>query len=190
MILCDSEIRAALHYGHVVIDPAPPPENIQTTAVDLRLGREFRRWKVPQKGTVLTIDPADPDFSYPDISAQHLEPCQLDDEGAVVIIPSEFILGITEERVELPVSSRLAARVEGRSTLARFGIGIHVTAPTIHSSFRGKITLEITNLGKLPVRLKPGLRVCQLILEQVYGTPAAELRSPFQDQQSVTGRSQ
>ena len=190
MILCDSEIRAALDGGQVVIDPPPPPENIQTTAVDLRLGREFRRWKSPQQGTVLTIDPADPDFSYPDISDEHLESCQPDGEGAVVIGPGEFILGITEEQIELPVSSRLAARVEGRSTLARLGIGVHVSAPTIHSSFRGKITLEITNHGTLPVRLKPGLRVCQLILEQVYGKPASELRSPFQDQQSVTGRTQ
>jgi len=188
MILCDTEIRAALNYGHIVIDPRPPPENIGTTAIDLRLGTELRKWKVPKSGVTITIDPSHPDFSYSDIANDHLEACVLDLEGAVVLQPGDFLLGITEEKIELPIQSRLAARVEGRSTLARLGIGVHVTAPTIHSSFRGKITLEITNQGQLPVRLKPGLRVCQLILEQVYGTPATELRSAFQDQQSVSGR--
>ncbi|MGD0511380.1 MAG: hypothetical protein ABSA33_06095 [Candidatus Micrarchaeaceae archaeon] len=77
----------------------------------------------------------------------------------------------TEENIELPIHSRLAARVEGKSSLARLGIGIHVTAPTIHAGFRGPIQLEICNHGVLQVKLMAAMRVCQLIFEQTLGTP-------------------
>jgi dCTP deaminase len=110
-----------------------------------------------------------------------------DVDGSCVLEPREFLLALTAERVELPRHARLAARVEGRSTLARLGVGIHVTAPTIHAGFRGRITLEITNVGGLRVRLRPGLRICQLVFETVFGTPSAELMTIFQDQSSVMG---
>jgi dCTP deaminase len=106
----------------------------------------------------------------------------------VLIRPGEFVLALTRERVELPRQSRLAARVEGRSSLARLGLAVHLTAPTIHAGFRGYITLEITNQGPIPIKLRPGLAICQLILEHVFGTPAAEMTGAFQDQTSVEGR--
>jgi dCTP deaminase len=108
-------------------------------------------------------------------------------DGSVTIPPQVLILGITEEHVELPIDGRLAARVEGRSTLGRIGLAVHVTAPTIHSGFRGKITLEIVNHGTLPILLRPGLRVCQLIVEQVFGTPGRQMSGVFQDQKSTAG---
>jgi dCTP deaminase len=187
MILCDSEIRAALHYGTLLITPAPMNEDIATTAIDLRLGGELKRWKKPVAGATTIVDPTAPGFSYPEVGQAHLEVCKVDEHGGYVLDPHEFILGITEERVELPHASRIAARVEGKSTLARLGLGVHITAPTIHAGWRGQITLEITNQGTLPIRLKPGMKICQLIVEQVYGTPQAELRTAFQDQTTVIG---
>jgi dCTP deaminase len=188
MILCDTEIVAAIRSGQVIIDPRPSVDNVTTTAVDLTLGGEFHRWKVPNHGGVtFSIDPSHPQFSYPTLAKDYLEALPLQ-EGGVILKPGEFVLGITTERVELPIGSRLAARVEGRSTLARLGLGVHVTAPTIHAGFRGRITLEITNQGQLPLRLCPGLRICQLIFEQVFGTPSADMTGIFQDQQAVTGR--
>ncbi len=95
--------------------------------------------------------------------------------------PKEFILGWTVERIKLPHRSRLAARVEGKSSLARLGLGVHVTAPTLHAGFgydpkepEGKgnpIQLEIWNIGNLTIRLAKGLAICQLIFEEVHGTP-------------------
>jgi dCTP deaminase len=105
----------------------------------------------------------------------------------VVLRPGDFIIALTAERVALPKSSRLAARVEGRSSLARLGLGVHVTAPTIHADWDGEIALEITNLGCLDIKLRPGLAICQLIIEQVHGTPATSLTSIFQGQQSAAG---
>jgi dCTP deaminase len=88
-----------------------------------------------------------------------------------MVEPGDFVLGWTEEYIDLPTQSRIAARVEGKSSLARLGIGIHITAPTIHAGFEGTIQLEICNHGTLRVRLTPGMRVCQLIFEQTAGTP-------------------
>ena len=68
-------------------------------------------------------------------------------------------------------SPRLAARVEGKSSLGRLGLGVHITAPTIHAGFNGRIRLEIINHGSLPIRLRAGMRICQLIFEQTLGTP-------------------
>ena len=99
-----------------------------------------------------------------------------------------MVLALTEERIVLPEMSRLAARVEGRSSLARLGLAVHLTAPIIHAGFRGRITLEITNQGTIPIRLRPGLIICQLVFEMVFGTPQAVMTGVFQDQDSVGGR--
>lgn len=91
------------------------------------------------------------------------------------------------ERVYLPKSSGIAARVEGRSTLARLGVTVHLTAPTIHAGFDGVIALEVKNAGDLRVALCPGDRICQLIFELVEGDPETALTSIFHGQRSALG---
>lgn len=84
----------------------------------------------------------------------------------------------------------LAARIEGRSSFARLGLAVHMTAPTIHSTFRGHITLEIRNFGPFPLAVKPGqTRICQLIFEGLKSMPDGELDSTFQDQRGLLGGS-
>ncbi len=91
---------------------------------------------------------------------------------------NQFVLANTIERVDFPLqtdATSYAARVEGRSSLARCGILVHFTAPTIHAGFVGTITLEIINLGFTPfllLLLRPNLPICQLIIEEVRGAPA------------------
>ncbi|MBZ0230531.1 MAG: dCTP deaminase, partial [Bauldia sp.] len=75
------------------------------------------------------------------------------------------------EYIDLKTDSRLAGRVEGKSSLARLGLGIHLTAPTIHSGFKGRIRLEMVNHGAMPIKLRAGMRICQLIFETTLGTP-------------------
>ena len=186
MILCDSEIFAALRNEQVIIKPVPPPEHVSPTAVDLTLGNEFKRWQPPPGDSIqMTVDPSARNFLAD--CERFCEPVTPDADGSVVIAPGEFMLARTAERIELPITSRIAARVEGRSGLARLGLGVHVTAPTIHASFKGTITLELKNEGDLHIRLRPGLRVCQLILEMAFGTPSRELASVFQNQSTVLG---
>ena len=88
-----------------------------------------------------------------------------------ILGPNDFVLGWTNETIDLPNHSRLAARVEGKSSLARLAIGVHITAPTIHAGFKGQVQLEIWNHGPLRVKLMSDMRVCQLIFEQTLGTP-------------------
>jgi dCTP deaminase len=92
------------------------------------------------------------------------------------------VLGWTKEKVKLRSPARVAARVEGKSSLARLGLAIHVTAPTIHAGFKGQIQLEIINHGPLPVRLRPGMPVCQLIFEQTLGVPDRGYGGQFSSQ--------
>jgi dCTP deaminase len=182
MILCDAELIAALHNKQLIIEPLPADDCIATSSIDLTLGKDFKRWNAPSS----PVDPAEPHIKY---AQEFLLDVPPQGDGSVSIAPADFLLAMTEETIFLPPESRLAARVEGRSSLARLGLGIHVTAPTIHAGFRGKITLEITNVGPLTILLRPGLKVCQLIVEQVFGTPVQEFRSAFQGQQKVVGSS-
>jgi dCTP deaminase len=108
-----------------------------------------------------------------------------------VLTPGAFVLGWTEERIGLPHTSRIAARVEGRSSLARLGVGVHVTAPTIHAGFGvtddpnypgTRIRLEVWNCGPLAVCLQKGMKVCQLMLEEVHGTPEKGYQGTFTTQ--------
>ncbi len=100
------------------------------------------------------------------------------------LIPQVLLLAWTKETISIPNNSRLAARVEGRSSLSRLGVGIHLTAPTIHAGFSGTIQLEVVNHGFTPVILRPKMRICQLILEMTFGTPAKGYSGQFLGQQA------
>jgi dCTP deaminase len=111
---------------------------------------------------------------------QRTQAVSCDGEG-YVIQPHSLVLGWTQEKIKLPNASRIGARVEGKSSLARIGLGIHVTAPTIHPGFGEKlddpeflgspIRLEIWNIGPLKIRLKKGMPICQILFEEVHGIP-------------------
>jgi dCTP deaminase len=182
MILCDSELKVALAYRQLIIEPTPTDDCISTSSIDLTLGDEFKQWNTPSS-------PVDPTKPHRELAAEFQVDVVLNADGSVNVAPNCFLLALTAETISLPNQSRLAARVEGRSSLARLGLGIHVTAPTIHAGFEGKLTLEITNVGPLTILLKPGLKVCQLIVEQVFGTPAQVFQSVFQGQRTVSGSS-
>jgi dCTP deaminase len=171
MVLTDREIQAAIDHKHIVIDPPPNELAYSSTSLDLALSKFIRIWKTPSvKGVEEIICPATEGYRFNDFAKAFSEIRELGSDG-FVLDPKSFVLGWTEETVDLPVYSRLAARVEGKSSLARLGIGIHITAPTIHAGFRGPIQLEICNHGVLKVKLIPRMPVCQLIFEQTLGTP-------------------
>jgi dCTP deaminase len=185
MVLTDREIWTALQHKQIVIDPPPQPAPMTSTAVDLTLGRTVRLY---QRETMTGVDhivaPAKLGSNVNEFIKKNTKVKELDDTEGVVLQSQQFILAWTAEFVELPLTSRLAARVEGKSSLARLGIAVHVTAPTIHAGFAGIIQLEICNHGDWQVRLTPGMRVCQLIFEQTVGTPEAGYRGQFQRQGS------
>lgn len=195
MILSNVEIVRAINEGRLVIEPRPLPERpnsasgncpYQTSSVDLRLADEITYFK---DGLPLNIDLRLGKFS--DLFGANSESRTISHDQPYSLTPGKFVLARTMERVGLPIVSNgtcLAARVEGKSSFARCGLLVHFTAPTIHSGFSGTITLELINLGPLPVLLFPGVPVCQLIVEEVKGQPFRN-DSQFQNQSKAGGQS-
>jgi dCTP deaminase len=184
MVLTDREIQAALRDGQIKIDPNPDVRAYSSTSLDLSLSKLIRIWKpAPPMGVEQIVCPAAPGYAYHEFIKEFTDLREIDDSG-FVLEPQIFLLGWTAENVKLPVTSRLAARVEGKSSLARLGIGIHITAPTIHAGFEGEIQLEICNHGPLRVRLMKGMPVCQLIFEQTLGIPVKGYSGQFAGQQA------
>jgi dCTP deaminase len=186
LILTDREIQAAIECGQIKVVPPPSVEAYSSTSLDLTLSGYLRIWKKEKvTGVEQIINPSTEGYKFAEFAKEYSDLKALDDEG-YVLKPQEFVLGWTEEKIELPTSSRLAARVEGKSSLARLGIGIHITAPTIHAGFQGPIQLEIFNHGLLRVRLVPDMRVCQLIFEQSLGTPQKGYKGQFYGQSTTS----
>ena len=154
-ILSDKTIKEYLDKGKIVIDPLKDEKQIQPSSVDMRLGDEFKVFKVIRQPY---IDPKDPDEV-----AEYMESTTVKEGEAFIIHPNEFALATTYEYVKVP--DDLVARVEGRSSMGRLGVTMHVTAGYIDPGFEGRITLEISNIGAMPVALYPGQRVCQIVFE-------------------------
>lgn len=185
MILTDREIRTFLATKQVVIKPEPVNERFSSTSVDLTLSKEIRLWKRPETegDPPRIINPAAPDYSYKQLAEEHTKEFIIGRKG-YVLEPNRFLLAWTKETVELPVYSRIAARVEGKSSLARLGLAIHVTAPTIHSGFQGQIQLEMFNVSSLRIQLSAGMPICQLIFEMAMGTPEKGYKGQYSKQRA------
>jgi dCTP deaminase len=176
--LSDGTIRRLIAEGRVKIDPFDDAM-VQPASVDLRLGPSFR---VFHNFRVESIDLNAP----PQGLTEHVE---ITDDEPFVVHPGEFVLGRTAELVELP--DDVVARVEGKSSLGRLGLIVHATAGFVDPGFRGTLTLEITNLTRVPIQLFAGLPIAQLSFmaldapaERPYGSP--ELGSHYQDQVAAT----
>lgn len=156
MILSDVDIKKAIKEGRIIIKPKPDfKEQLGSSSLDLRLGYDFRVMKHRKNPYVDPSDPSTIDGMTDLIKISKNEP--------YVVHPNEFVLATTFEWVEW--ADDLAARVEGRSSLGRLGLVIHSTAGHIDAGWRGNITLELRNIGMVPILLHPKMRVCQLIFE-------------------------
>jgi len=177
-VLSDGTIRRLVDEGRIVIEPWDP-RMVQPASVDLKLGTSFR---VFHNHRIQVIDLAAP----PTGLTEHVE---VGADEPFVIHPNEFVLGRTEELVELP--DDVVARIEGKSSLGRLGLIVHATAGFVDPGFRGSLTLEITNFNSVPIVLRPGLPIAQLSFmtldraaERPYGHP--ELGSHYHGQVDAT----
>ncbi len=177
-VLSDGTIRRLVEEGRIKIDPWDPGR-VQPASVDVLLGHTFR---VFHNHRAAAIDLRDP--------PTHLtEQVEVSDGEAFVIHPGEFVLGRTLEWVELP--DDVVSRIEGKSSVGRLGLIVHATAGFIDPGFNGSLTLEITNLTRIPIKLYPGLPIAQLSFmaldraaERPYGHP--DLGSHYQGQVDAT----
>ena len=149
MLLSDRDIKAEIDNGRVILDPWDP-EMVQPSSIDVRLDRYFRLFdnhKYP------FIDPAE---DQPDLT--HL--VEVEADQPFILHPGEFVLGSTYELVTLP--DDIAARLEGKSSLGRLGLLTHSTAGFVDPGFSGHVTLELSNVATLPIKLWPGMKIGQL----------------------------
>lgn len=185
MILTDREIKNSLAAGLISIDPSPPREAYASTTVDLTLDKHLRVFKNNgAPGLSVEIDPGAPGYRATDLIASITQTEIISDAGWK-LTPNVLVLGWTQQRIELPLHGKIAARVEGKSGLARVGLAIHCTAPTIHAGFVGTIQLEMVNHGSIPIRLRPGIPICQLIFETTIGMPDNAYAGQFSGQAST-----
>ena len=196
MILSDRDIRAALDGGSIRIEPRPEPALWTSTAVYLTLDAVLLRWlDRPEWDSPPTAPrPMARDFNVQGMmdDPRYASKIHIDPHQGFALESGMFVLGFTRELIQLPPQAKLAARVEGKSSLARIGVGVHVTAPTIHAGFGydaldpdrpGRpIQLEIFNLARWSVILDIGMPICQLILEEVREVPGAPYAGRFSRQ--------
>jgi len=148
VLLSDRDILAEIDKDRVVLEPFDPAM-VQPSSVDLRLDRLFR---VFENHRYPHIDPAE---DQPELT-RLVEP---DDNEPFILHPGEFVLGSTYEVITLP--DDIAARLEGKSSLGRLGLLTHSTAGFIDPGFSGHVTLELSNVATLPIKLWPGMKIGQ-----------------------------
>lgn len=150
MILCDIEIATSIEHHEIGVEPYDETL-LQPASLDMRLDRYFRFYDdwhdIGATGPV--VDPKSPDRRTKQIEADEY-----------VLRPQGFVLASTVEKVRFP--SHMVGRIEGKSSLARMGVFIHVTAGFIDPGFEGYVTLEVFNGNPNPVKLYAGMPVCQM----------------------------
>jgi dCTP deaminase len=178
MLLSDRDIKAELDAGRIGLDPLDRGM-VQPSSMDVRLDRFFRLFdnhKYP------FIDPAE---DQPELTRL----IDVEPERPFILHPGEFVLGSTYELITLP--DDIAARLEGKSSLGRLGLLTHSTAGFIDPGFSGHVTLELSNVATLPIKLWPGMKIGQLCFfrlsspaEKPYGS--ADYSSRYQGQRGPT----
>jgi dCTP deaminase len=165
-VLTREEILKEIRQGTIEIDPFKE-DQVGPGSIDLHLGNEFRVFKKLRNACVV-----EDRISLEDLSER------IEVQDSFTLMPGETVLGITHERIKLPGS--ICGWLEGRSRFARMGLVIHMTASFVQPGINNRQVLEIGNLAPFPLVLKPGVRICQIILERTEGE--ASYRGRFMNQ--------
>ncbi len=178
MLLSDRDIRAEVQSGRVRVEPYDDGM-IQPSSIDVRLDRFFRVFENHKYSVI------DPSVEQSELTRE----VEVKPKEFFILHPGEFVLASTYEVITLP--DDVAGRLEGKSSLGRLGLLTHSTAGFIDPGFSGHITLELSNVANLPVKLFPGMKIGQLCLirltspaEHPYGS--AVYGSRYQGQRGPT----
>jgi dCTP deaminase len=178
VLLSDRDIRSEINSGRVAVEPFDEAM-IQPSSVDVRLDKFFRVFENHKYSVI------DPSIEQAELTREVIA----EEDEAFILHPGEFVLASTYEIITLP--DDIAGRLEGKSSLGRLGLLTHSTAGFIDPGFSGHITLELSNVANLPVKLYPGMKIGQLCLiklsspaEHPYGS--AVYASRYQGQRGPT----
>lgn len=167
MLLSGRDIMAEVSLGRLGIDPYLAAQ-VQPASYDVRLGSRFL---VFENHLCPVVDPAADNTGLTR---------EIESAGEFILHPGEFILAATHEYVTLPLD--LAARLEGKSSLGRLGLVTHSTAGWVDPGFAGEVTMELSNVSSLPIRLRPGMHIGQLCLFRT-SSECEPYRGKYQGQQ-------
>lgn len=157
MVLSDRDIKKYIKEGKIKIKPKPNfKKQLGPCSLDLHLGNVFKVFKTSE---------------YPYLDQKRkinfeeiMEEIKIENEGPFILQPKSFVLTTTKE--EFSLSNDLMARLDGRSTLARLGVIVHLTAARFDPGWKGKAVMELGNLGIMPVVLYAGVtKICALTFE-------------------------
>ena len=161
MRLCDKDIEECLEQERIIITPKPDASMISGVSVDIRLGNKFRVFK---NNTAPYIDLSGPrEEVQKQMNTVMSDEIIIPDDEAFFLHPGELALAVTYESVTLPAD--IVGWLDGRSSLARLGLMVHVTAHRIDPGWSGQIVLEFYNSGKLPLALRPEMKIAALNFE-------------------------
>ena len=152
--MSDRDIRSQIEQGRIGLEPLEMGL-LQPSSMDVRLDRFFRLF---DNHKYAFIDPAEPQEEL----TRFIEVAP---DEPFILHPGEFVLGSTYEFVKLP--DNVAARLEGKSSLGRLGLVTHSTAGFVDPGFNGHVTLELSNMATLPIKLWPGMKIGQLCFFQL-----------------------
>lgn len=174
-MLSDGEIREALEEKWIVIDPFPEDYQIQPASVDVHLGNRFGRLFKPGRQPLELTAESRIDYFDKEVVALH---------------PGQFLLGQIKERLSL--NNSIVARIEGKSSVGRKGIAIHITAGFVDPGWDGHLTIEMFNASDIPYFLRVGDPIAQLAFDRLavpslrsYGDPS--LNSHYHEAETVQG---
>jgi dCTP deaminase len=173
MVLSDRTIREQLAAGRLVIDPFEDGL-VQPSSVDVRVASRFRVFRNNRRPYIDVRQPSD------DLT----DVVEIAEDEPFILHPGEFVLGSTLERVELP--DDLVARLEGKSSLGRLGLLIHSTAGYIDPGFEGTITLELSNVARLPISIWSGMAIGQISFLQMTTPVDRPYRGKYRGQTGPT----
>ncbi len=188
MYLSDRDLEFAIKNGQLIVDP--PPKEYDTTSIDLHLDSvdEARIWDVDKYAKSQATDGNNlflnvGQYKYRDFSPKYLvSPPSFSSTDQSILVSKKndgiilrrggFLLWQTKEKVGTPgINPQFICFINGKSSSARSGLIVHMTAPTIHAGWYGQITLEIGNLGPFDLSLHEGDAICQIVVARLTSQP-------------------
>lgn len=184
-VLSHKEIKRLLRNKSLVIRPEPKErEEIQPASVDIHLGTELLALKELRVPFIYLAE-----FRLEEWKEKLYDKVRIKAGEGFILHTQGFVIAESKEYLMLP--RNIVGRLDGRSSLGRLGLVVHATAGEIDPGFKGRLAFELSNLGKVPLKLNPGLKIGRLTffkvdgkVEYIYGDLAEH---KYQNQRSIEG---
>jgi dCTP deaminase len=185
MRLCDQDIKKWILKKKLIITPAPSMKSICGATIDIRLSNKFRIFK-KSHNAIIDLKKSSRNIQYV-LKKNMSDEIFISNNKSFILKPKDFVLALTIEKIFMPTN--LIGWLDGRSSLARLGLMIHMTSHRIDPGWNGKIVLELFNAGNFILALTPGMFIAALSFEILSGVSSQPYnyknRSKYFNQESI-----